>query len=121
MLDRNSKLVLIAGGAILVAGIIATAQEPHHEWQLRRTDSADVVNFRIERWKQHSHWSNSNDVPLSRFRGLTAESFEHSGKVKFEYVSDAGSLLCEGEFGPFLLSRRGSGSFRVQPDPHFAN
>ncbi len=119
MLDRNSSLILIVGGAILLAGLIATAQEPRQEWQLRQQDSRDMVNFRVERWQPGSHWSNSNSVPLSRFHGITAESFDHNGKVKFEYVTDAGVLVCEGEFGPYLLSRRGSGTYRVQADPGF--
>jgi len=121
MLDRNSNLLLIAGGTVLLAALIATAQEPRQEWQLRRTDSSDMVNFTVEHWKPGSRWSSTNTVPLSRFRGLTPASFEHNGKVKFEYAADAGSLLCEGEFGPFLLSRRGSGWYRVMADPNFVS
>jgi len=111
--SRTSCGIVIAGA--LLAGWIATGQESRQEWRLKRADSPDMVQFTVERWKVGSHWSNSNDVPLSRFRGLTAETFDRGGRVTFEYVQDAGRLICQGDFS----WRRGSGTFQFEPNPQF--
>lgn len=93
-MDNRSATFAIAVTGVLLVVIIATGQEPRQEWQLRRDDTPDMVNFRVERWKPGSHSSNSHDVPLSRFRGLSPVAFDRGGRVQFEYIADAGSLLC---------------------------
>jgi len=112
---RAASFAIVITGVLLVV-LIATGQEPRQEWQLRPTDTPGMVNFRVERWKPGSHSSNSHDVPLSRFRGLSADAFDRGGRVQFEYVADAGSLLCQGDFS----GRRGSGTYKFQPNPQFA-
>jgi hypothetical protein len=113
-MDSRTASAAIIGGALL-AGLVATGQEPRQEWQLKRSDTPGMVHFRVERWKPGSHWSNSNDVPISRFHGLSSETFERGGKTKFEYVTDAGSLVCTGDFS----WHRGTGTYTFQPNPDF--
>lgn len=114
--NRSAAFSMIVGGALLL-GLIATGQEPRQEWELRQTDWPDMVRFKVERWKPGNHWSNSNDVPLSRFRGLPSGIFERGGKTGFQYVTDAGSLLCQGSFS----WHNGSGTYRFEPNPQFAS
>jgi hypothetical protein len=111
-MDR--KFALIVTGAVLLAALLA-GQESGQEWTLRRGGSADMVHFTIERWKPGNHSSHSSDVPLSRFRGFSTSLFEIGGKANFEYVQDAGRLVCEGNFS----MSRGSGTFTFAPDPNY--
>jgi len=57
-----------------------------------------MVHFTVERWKPGSHWSTSTDVRFVNFHGLSRDTIENGGPAKFEYVQDAGRLLCQGEF-----------------------
>jgi hypothetical protein len=113
-MDRKFAPVLIVTGAVLLAALLA-GQESGQEWKVARGSSADMVHFSIERWKAGSHSSHSNDMPLSRFRGFSTSLFEIGGHAKFEYVQDAGRLLCEGTFN----GGRGSGTFSFVPDPNY--
>ncbi len=108
------SLLLIGGGALLLAAFMLPGQDGRQEWTLSRHDDASV-RFSIDRWKPGSHSRTSTDVPLDRFRGLSRESFDHSGPVKFEYVQDAGRLICEGRFS----FGRGSGKFTFAPHADF--
>jgi hypothetical protein len=113
MSNRSASFLIAV--IVVLAVVAATGQELHQEWQLRETPASDMVNFRVDRWKPGSHSSHSSDVPLSRFHGLSAEVFDRGGRVQFEYVVDAGSLLCQGEF----TGRRASGTFQFRPNPQF--
>jgi hypothetical protein len=112
---RAASFAAAVSGVVLLA-LIATGQEPRQEWDLRRSDAPDMVHFRVERWRSSSHSSHSNDVPLSRFRGLPNDIFDRGGHAQFAYVTDPGTLRCEGDFS----SRRGSGTYKFEPDPQFA-
>ncbi len=115
MRDRSLLLASIAGGVLLLV-LVAAGQEPRQEWQIKPSDSSGRVQLRIERWKPGSHWSNSNDVRLSDFRGLSRNTIENGGSARFEYFQDAGRLVCEGRFS----FGRGSGTFTYVPNPEFA-
>jgi hypothetical protein len=105
----NETWIVVA--AILLAALLA-AQEVHNDWTLTRSGSPDMVHFRIEHSSKGNQWSQSNDLPLANFRGLNASQ---SGPVKFEYIEDAGSLLCQGRFS----FGAGSGTYVFQPNQKF--
>jgi hypothetical protein len=113
-MDRRSSIVMIACGTVLLAALLAPGQDGRQEWKLSR-DSGDKVRLTIERWKPGNHWSTTTDVALDRFRGLSPALFERGGAARFEYVQDAGRLICEGNFS----WGRGSGTFTFVPEPAF--
>jgi len=113
-MDRAATFIASAT-LVLVAGIIATGQETAQEWKIKRASDPDTVHFMIARRKAGSEWMNANDVPLSRFRGLMPEMIDRGGAVTFEYVQDAGSLICKGD----IWRGRGSGSYTFSPNPQF--
>jgi hypothetical protein len=120
-MDKKAlSFALIVTGA-LMAVLIATGQGPslvpRQEWRLKSSDSPGMVQLTIERWKPNSHWSSSNNVRFANFRGLTREAMERGGPAQFEYVQDAGTLVCQGKFGFF----RGAGTFRFEPNPKFVS
>jgi hypothetical protein len=78
-----------------------------------RGSSPDTVQFRIEHHAKGITWIQSNDQPVANFKGLNPGQ---SGPAKFEYVEDAGTLLCEGRFS----FGAGSGAYKFQPNPKFA-
>src|SRR5579871_1783936 len=100
MLDKNASLAILGGATLAV--LIATGQEslltPHEEWRLKSSDAPGMVHFTIDRYRPGSRWTTSTDVPFSSFRGLSSDTIEHGGPAKFEYVQDAGSLICQGNF-----------------------
>jgi len=108
---KLSSETWIVVGAVLLAALLA-AQEPRNQWTLTRADSPDMVHFRIEHSSRGNSWSQSNDLPMANFRGLNPGQ---SGPAKFEYVEDAGTLLCQGRFS----FSAGSGAYRFQPNPKF--
>ena len=112
---RDTTIPVVAAVAVLGA-LSGLSQEWHNDWELKRSSSADKVHFRITRNKEGSNWSNSSDVPLSRFRGLPAATIDGRGSAKFDYVSDSGTLRCEGMF----TSGRGSGTFVFEPNRGFS-
>lgn len=110
---RNSSEAMIVVGAIVLAALIAPGQDARQEWKLTRSDTPDMVHFRVERSQRSNHSSHSSDVPLANFRGL---SLDRSGPATFQYVHDAGSLQCTGRFS----FGAGSGTFTVTPNPQFS-
>src|SRR5690242_11789813 len=97
--SRTASVIMVAGA--LVAGFIATGQESgqlRQEWKLKTSDAPGMVHFTVERWRPGNHWSNSTDVRFANFRGLSRSTIENGGPARFEYVHDAGRLICQGEF-----------------------
>ncbi len=86
-------------------------------WKLSRSGAPGKVHFTMERRRPGNREINSSDVPLANFRGFSLDMLDHSGPAKFEYVHDAGSLLCEGR----IAWGRGSGSFTLKPNPAFVS
>ena len=111
---RDSDIMIVVG-ALLGAAILATGEETGREWKMRHSSSPDRVHFTVESYKGTEHWIFNQDVPLSYFRGLSLDTLDHSGSAHFEYVRDAGRLLCKGAFS----WSRGSGSFTFVPNPGF--
>jgi hypothetical protein len=114
-MDRKFSPALVIAGAALLAALMA-AQEGGRQWKLTRSSTPDRVHFTIEEWKPGNRSVHSSDVPLARFKGLSTSLFDAGGTAKFEYVQDAGRLLCEGSFS----WGRGSGHFTFVPDPNFS-
>uniref|UniRef100_Q01SU5 4-hydroxy-3-methylbut-2-enyl diphosphate reductase n=1 Tax=Solibacter usitatus (strain Ellin6076) TaxID=234267 RepID=Q01SU5_SOLUE len=110
---KLSSETWIVIAAVLLAALLA-AQEPRNQWTMTRGNAPDMVHFRIEHSSKGSQWSQSNDVPLANFHGLNTSQ---SGPAKFEYIEDAGSLLCQGRFS----FGAGSGNYTFQPNPKFTS
>jgi hypothetical protein len=111
-MNIDSSRLMVWGG-LLLAVVMAVAQEATKEWTIRWTDDPGVVRFTVRHVRPGSTWSNTQDVPRSRFEGL---SVEHIGPAKFQYVQDAGALVCEGRFSWI----GGSGDYKFVPNPNFA-
>src|ERR1041384_7260588 len=114
MRDRNAEAALLVAGGLLLAAL-GIGQEKRLEWTLKPSGAAGKLHLSIEVSKPHHRWSNSTDVPVERFRGLPTDVFDRGGAAKFEYVHDAGRLLCQGRFS----WSKGSGTFTFVPDPKF--
>jgi len=108
---RISSDAMIVVGALGVAAFLA-AQQSRQEWTIDRSSKPGAVRFGIERCRPGHKSINRDDRPLADFPGLPRDP---SGRVQFEYVQDAGTLLCEGRF----FMGHGSGTFRIQPNPRF--
>ena len=109
---KISSETWIVIAAVVLAALLA-GQDVRDEWTLSRAGSPDMVHFRIEHASKGSKWSQTNDVPLASFHGLNPGQ---SGAARFEYVEDAGTLLCQGRFS----FGAGSGTYSFQPNPKFA-
>lgn len=108
---------LMIWGGILFAVVMAVAQEANKEWTIHRTGDADTLQFTVRRIRPGSHWSSTDNVPRSRFQGLSLDTLEHGGPAKFRYVADAGTLECTGRFS----WTGGSGDYTFVPSPAFGS
>ena len=104
-------LLLIGGGVVLVAALMLPGQTGDRQWRMWPRLGGDV-QFTLEQWRPRGHMVMSSDFPRSLFRGLPDDP---SGPVRFEYVREAGRVICEGRF----TFGRGSGTFTVAPNPEF--
>jgi hypothetical protein len=107
---------LITAVALLSICAVA-ADEWEQRWTMKRADSSDRVHFAIERRRSGSRWMNSSDVPVSRFRKFTVDMLDRGGDARFEYVQDAGRLVCTGRFS----WGRGSGTWTFTPNWAFVS
>jgi len=114
---RIDSTKLMLWGGILFAVVMAVAQEAGKEWVVKASDASDMLQFTIRHHKGGSFWSSTNDVPRSRFRGLSIDLLEHGGPAKFEYITDAGTLECKGRFS----FGRGSGDYTFVPNRAFVS
>ena len=102
-------------GVMAAATLLAFSQDWDAQWRMTPSLSVNHVHFTVRHSNIHGNWSNSRDVPLDRFRGFSLAMLASPGPAKFEYVADAGRLLCEGRF----LVGTGSGSYTFTRDPAF--
>jgi len=109
-MNRNAYY-FIAAGAILLGALVLPGQNAAREWHLIR-HGGNEVRFTVKHSSPGHSFVSSFDAPLDRFRGLNIVN----GPAKFEYVQDAGRLVCEGRF----LLGAGTGSFTAVLDPDFA-
>src|SRR5690349_4826522 len=102
---------LILGAAIAsvmaAATLLAFAEDSTASWRITPSFSVNKVHLTLRRSGNHGNWRESRDVDLNKFRGLSLAMLGTTGPAKFEYVADAGRLLCEGRF----LLGAGSGDY----------
>ncbi len=90
-----------------------------HGWKLTRDGSSSntVQISLISRNDDGDNWTNTEAVPLASLTGFNLSMLDHDGPVKFEYVRNAGRILCEGR----AAGGSASGPFAVVVDPSFAS
>jgi hypothetical protein len=106
-----ASLGVMAGATVLV---LADGQEAG--WRITPNLSTTSVHFTIRRAGIFGNSIHSSNVPLEKFRGFSLSMLASPGPAKFEYVGDAGRLLCEGRFS----MGSGSGAYTFAPDRAFA-
>jgi hypothetical protein len=119
-MSNNSKYFTIAAvilGVMAAATLLAFTEDRHAGWQLRPSLDLNQVHFTVRHSNGFDNWINGRDVPLERFRGFSLAMLASPGPAKFEYVADAGRLLCEGRF----LLGTGSGSYTFVADRAFVS
>lgn len=118
-MSANSKYFAVAVSILAVmaaATLLAFSENWDAQWRITPSLSTNKVHFTIRRSNTFGNWSSSRDVSLDNFRGFSLSMLASPGPAKFEYVADAGHLLCEGRY----LMGAGSGTYTFTPDPEFA-
>jgi beta-lactamase regulating signal transducer with metallopeptidase domain len=89
------------------------------EWTLERSRSSSSNPLRLSFGLRNdgSNWTEQTDVGLSSLRDFSFAMLERDGPVKFEYVREAGELLCEGA----ARGGRAHGTFTVKPNTEFVS
>ena len=113
--SKTAALGLAIAAVMVGATLMAFAENGEAQWRLTPSLSVNQVHFMVRHSTAHGDWSNSRDVPLDRFRGFSLAMLATPGPAKFEYVGDAGRLLCEGRF----LVGTGSGTYTFTADQGF--
>jgi hypothetical protein len=119
-MGNNSKYFAIAAvilGVLAAATLLAFSENWDAQWRMTPSLSVNKVHFTVRHSNGFGNWSNSRDVPLDNFRGFSLAMLASPGPAKFEYVADAGRLLCEGRF----LLGTGSGTYTFTPDRGFVS
>jgi hypothetical protein len=119
-MGANSKYFAVAlaiAGVMVAATLLAFSDNQDAQWRITPSLSVNSVHFTIRQSNGFGNRSNTRDVPLDRFRGFSLSMLASPGPAKFEYVADAGKLLCEGRF----LVGTGSGTYTFAPDRTFAS
>ena len=114
MMDKSSLMVW---GGVILAVVIGIGQESEQSWKVKPGSNSEMVQLTVRRFKPGNTWVWSDEVPLSRFHNLSSNVLQHGGRTEFEYVTDAGKLLCKGTFS----FNSGAGSFTFAPNPDFAS
>jgi len=117
MNDSSAAIVLVPGVLLAAAAGAIPGDGWRQEWKLKSSETARTVQLTIKRSRWSSNWSTTNEVPLSSLRGLSPDQLARGGKARFEYVQDAGRLICEGSFS----WGRGSGTFTFSPNDQFVS
>jgi beta-lactamase regulating signal transducer with metallopeptidase domain len=88
-----------------------------HAWRLTRdgSSSSKVELSLISRDDDGNDRTDTEAVPLSSLSGFSLSALDQDGPVKFEYVRDAGRIVCEGT----VTGGRAAGPFTVTLDPSF--
>src|ERR1700722_452670 len=119
-MGANSKyftIALVILGVMAAATLLAFTESSDAQWRITPSLSVSHVHLTVQHSNGFSNWTNGRDVPLERFRGFSLSMLASPGPAKFEYVGDAGRLLCEGRF----LLGAGSGSYTFAGDPAFVS
>jgi hypothetical protein len=119
-MGNNSKyftLAVVILGVMAAATLLAFSEDWNAQWRITPSLSVNQVHFIVRHSSVHGDWTSGRDVPLDRFRGFSLAMLASPGPAKFEYVTDAGRLLCEGRFS----LGTGSGNYTFTPDPGFVS
>jgi hypothetical protein len=119
-MGTNSKYFTVAlaiVGVMAAATLLAFSEDWGAQWRITPSLSVNKIHFTVRALNRHGEWSNSRDVPLDNFRGFSLAMLASPGPAKFEYVADAGRLICEGRF----LVGIGSGRYTFAADPGFVS
>jgi beta-lactamase regulating signal transducer with metallopeptidase domain len=88
------------------------------EWSIARSsESANEAHFSFGYHQNNSRWIETNDVELSSLRDFSLSLLDHDGPIKFEYVREAGELVCVGQ----VRNGRASGTFTVSANQDFVS
>jgi hypothetical protein len=112
---RRSEILLIVGSIALFVLLNAQGYPPHQDWALKPAAEPGMVHFIITRAAEGSRFQSSSYMPVSAFHGLPADRNGLYTSAKFEFIQDAGKLVCEGAFN----LGHGSGTFTYIPNPNF--
>lgn len=115
---NNSKyfaIALVILGVMATATLLAFADDWDAQWRITPSLSVNKVHLTLRHSDTFGNSVQSRDVPLNKFRGLSLSMLASPGPAKFEYVADAGRLICEGRF----LVGTGSGSYTFVADRGF--
>ena len=106
---------LASVGVMAGATLLVLVGDPEAQWRITPALSTSKVFLTIRRTNGFDNWTSRNIVDVDRFRGFSLAMLASPGPAKFEYVADAGRLICEGTFSVGT----GSGSYKFVPDPAF--
>ena len=115
---HNSKYFAFGAaivGVMAAATLLAFSEDWGARWRITPSLAANKVHFTVRAFNGHGEWNNSRDVSIDSFRGFSLSMLASPGPAKFEYVADAGRLICEGRF----LLGTGSGNYTFAADPAF--
>jgi hypothetical protein len=123
-MGKESKYLIVAMAiVVLIVGVLAGGvvlaftEDGNAQWRMTPSLSVNRVHFTVRHSNGFNNWTNGRDVPLDNLRGFSLSMLASSGPAKFEYVGDAGRLLCEGRF----LLGTGSGSYTFAADRAFVS
>jgi len=110
-------MVLLIIGVMAGGVMLAFTENWDAQWRMTPSLSVNHVHFTVRHSNGFNNWTNGRDVPVDNLRGFSLSMLASPGSAKFEYVGDAGRLLCEGRF----LLGAGSGSYTFAGDPAFVS
>jgi len=106
---------LASVGVMAGATLLVLVGDPEAQWRITPALSTSKVFLTIRRTNGFDNWTSRNIVDVDRFRGFSLAMLASPGPAKFEYVAEAGRLICEGTFSVGTAS----GSYKFVPDPAF--
>jgi beta-lactamase regulating signal transducer with metallopeptidase domain len=89
------------------------------EWTLEssHSSSSNPLQLSFGFHRDGTDWTERTGVPLSSLRDFSLNMLERDGPLQFEYVREAGELLCEGT----VRGGRAHGTFTVKPNAEFVS
>ncbi len=101
-------------------GAAARADTYAGTWSISPTSQSGDVQLHMEYHRSDANgdqtWSESDDFPISGFRGLSADDIRTGGHKTFSIVEDAGEFHADGMFS----GGQGGGTWVFAPSGSFA-